>query len=63
MKHKVKLTKSEKLRACLDLSDFVFRTMKNTLSRSEFNKRMKNLRKKHLKEDMILLKKMGRVKK
>jgi len=63
MEHKLRLTVQEKIKACLDLSDFTFKMMKNILNKHEFNKRLNNLRKRHLREDLDLLEKLGKVKK
>lgn len=63
MKHKLKLTLKEKIKACFDLSDFVFRITKNTLSEAEFNKRLSDLRKRHLEEHIVLLKELSRIEK
>lgn len=59
MQHKLKLTLPEKFKACLDLSDFIFNMMRNSMSKSEFDKKLRNLREKHLKEDQVLLKNLG----
>lgn len=56
MQHKLNLTAEEKLKACLDLSDFIFKIMRHMLERAEFNQRLKNLREKHLREILTLLK-------
>ncbi len=63
MQHKLKLTAQEKIKACLELSDLVFKMTKNMLSSSEFNKKMKVLRERHLKEDFALMESWGKVKK
>ncbi len=55
MKHKSRLTTEEKLMACFDLSDLIFRMKREILSRSGFNKRLRALREKHLKSDIALL--------
>lgn len=59
MQHKLELTAPEKLKSCFDLTEVVFQLMKNTLGQTEFEKKLKRLRKKHLEKNMELLKKLG----
>lgn len=60
MQHNVNLSAQEKLKACLDLSDFIYHMTRQTLTESEFNKKLKRLRQKHLQENIFLLKRLGK---
>jgi hypothetical protein len=62
MQHKLDLTVQEKLKACLDLSDFIFKMMRNILKGPKFNQRLKDLRERHLRETLTLLKVTGKAK-
>jgi len=55
MQHRIKLTAREKINIWLDLCDFSFRLMKSTLNITELEKRLKKIRRAHLKEDRLLL--------
>ncbi|MBI4801655.1 MAG: hypothetical protein HY796_03930 [Elusimicrobia bacterium] len=62
MQHKIKLTAREKINIWLDLCDFSFRLMKNALSVTELEKRLKKIRQAHLKEDRLFLLKLAGLK-
>lgn len=63
MQHTLRFTNlDEKLQAWLNLCDFTFHLMKNSLSAVELKKRIKKIRRAHLKEDIIILSKLARFK-
>lgn len=62
MQHKLRLSKQEKMRACLDLSDFIFKANKKFLNIAKFNQKLRHLRLRHLSENISLLENLGKTK-
>ncbi|MBI5400018.1 hypothetical protein HZB07_05355 [Candidatus Saganbacteria bacterium] len=62
MRHKIKLTVNEKIRAWLDLSDFSFRLMKAALSKKELMKRIEKMNLTHAERNRLILARMAKVK-
>ncbi len=55
MRHELKLTVKEKINVWIDLCDFSFLLMKNTLSLKQLKTKLNKIRKDHLKNDYKLL--------
>ena len=62
MRHKVKLSVSEKIRAWLDLSDFSFRLMQAALSNKELETKLKQISLSHKNRNKLMLERMAKVK-
>ena len=62
MRHKEKLSKSEKIRRWLELCDFSYRLMSGALSKARLNQRFRKIREEHVKNDHRILRYLGKFK-
>lgn len=62
MQHRIKFKNlEEKIKIWLDLCDFCFALMKNSLPSKEFKKRLKKIREAHLEKDLLILSKLAKL--
>jgi len=62
MRHKLKLSVRERIRAWLDLCDFSFRLMRGALGEKGLRKKIEKLRLEHLTKDRIILQGWAKIK-
>ena len=61
MQHRLKLTKSERIKRWLELCDFTYNLMRKALTPGEFKKKLTRIREKHLERDFRRLENLGKI--
>jgi len=61
MRHKIKLSISEKIRAWLELCDFSFQLMKRNLKPRELARRLKKMKEEHEEKNYRILKGLAKL--